>query len=227
MSKIPIFMKNIYVPIRLFFENYFINFADNKDISQIDDNIFIGNISTATNIELLKEKGITHVIDILSHKFEPYPNEFEYLHIHAYDSVDWDLTYCFPISNQFIRDAIKRGGKIYVHCMCGVSRSVSAVLAYMMSLSEEDVYVLLEKIKESRPIANPNSAFIEQLVKFRENINYVNAMKEMLNKSYDESRNTSQNISPNTLYTVSHNALYNESYRPPAENPYFKRGNGG
>ena len=155
MSKIPIFMKNIYVPIRLFFENYVINFADNKDISQIDDNIFIGNISTATNRELLKENGITHVIDVLSHKFEPFPEDFEYLFMHAYDATHWDLTFSFPVSNLFIKEAIKKGGKIYVHCMAGVSRSVSVVLAYMMSLSEEDVYILLEKIKETRPIAQP------------------------------------------------------------------------
>ena len=92
---------------------------------------------------------------------------------------------------------LKKGGKIYVHCMCGISRSVSVVLAYMMSLSEEDVYILLEKIKEARPIANPNSEFISQLVSFRHNINYINAMKEMQND-------------PNS-----------ELYRPPAENPYF------
>ena len=95
-------------PFGFFFENYVINFADNKDISQINDNIFIGNISTATNKELLKEKGITHVVNIISHKFEPFPEEFEYLYIHAYDSVDWILTYSFPVSNLFIRDAIKK-----------------------------------------------------------------------------------------------------------------------
>ena len=202
MSNIPIFMKNIYVPVRLFFENYVINFADNKDISQIDDNIFIGNISTATNKEILQEKGITHVIDILSHKFEPYPDDFKYLFVHAYDTLDWSLTYSLPITNLFIRDVINSGGKVYVHCMAGVSRSVSVVLAYMMSLSEAHIDILLNKIKESRPIAQPNTEFMCQLVSFRDNVNYTNALKQQ--------------------YYTSRNELY---LRPPPENPYFLKEN--
>jgi hypothetical protein len=165
MSKIPIFMKNIYVPIRLFFENHIINFSNNKDISQINENLFIGNISTATNRDILKEKGITHIIDILSHKFEPFPKDFEYLFIQKYDTLDSDLTFSLPISNLFIRDA------------------------------------LLKKIQDVRPIAQPNTSFMTQLVRFRENVNYMNAIKE--------------------LYYNSHLAYI----RPPPINPYFIQDN--
>jgi protein-tyrosine phosphatase len=174
MSNIPIFIKNIYVPFRLFLENYLINLSDNNDISQINDKLFIGNISTATNKKLLKENGITHIIDILSQRFEPYPDDFEYLHIYAYDTVDWNLTYSFPITNLFIKDALKNGGKVYIHCMCGVSRSISILLAYLMTNTTNSLESILNNVRFIRPIANPNKAFMKQLVDFRYNTTKIN-----------------------------------------------------
>lgn len=178
-------LANIYVPCRLFIENYIINFADNKDISKINDNLYIGNISTATNRELLQREGITHIIDILSHKFEPFTEDFEYLHIAAHDSPDCDLTYNLPVTNMFIRNAIKKGGKVFVHCMGGVSRSVSIVLAYMMTTSDEHINAILNEIKEVRPIAQPNTGFMKQLVTFKEN---VNSMDKVRAKHYEDAR---------------------------------------
>ena len=167
MSNVPLFVKNIYVPVRLFFENYIINLADNNDINEVADNLYVGNISTATNKELLQEKGITHVINILSQRFEPYPSDFEYMHIHAYDVINWTLIYNFQATNLFIRDALKDGGKVYIHCMCGVSRSVSILLAYLMTQSTKSLDVLLKEVQSVRPVANPNPGFITQLIEFR------------------------------------------------------------
>lgn len=197
MSSIPNFINNLFVPIRLFFENYITNLADNKDISQISENLFIGNISTAANRNFLQDKGITHIINILSHKFEPFSKDFEYLFIEAYDTLECDLTFSLPITNLFIRNAIKNGEKVFVHCMDGKSRSVSIVLAYMMSLSEDSIDNLLGEIQVVRPIAQPNTSFMSQLVRFRDNVNYMNAIKEM--------------------YYISHD----EFLRPPPINPYF------
>ena len=174
MSNIPIFIKNIYVPLRLFLENYVINLSDNNDISQINDKLFVGNISTATNKELLKKNGITHIIDILSQRFEPYPDDFEYLHIYAYDTVDWNLTYSFPITNLFIKDALKNGNKVYIHCMCGVSRSISILLAYLMTNTTNSLESILNDVRSIRPIANPNKAFMKQLIDFRYNTTKIN-----------------------------------------------------
>ena len=167
MSNVPLFVKNIYVPVRLFFENYIINLADNNDINEVADNLYVGNISTATNKELLQEKGITHVINILSQRFEPYPSDFEYMHIHAYDVINWTLIYNFQATNLFIRDALKDGGKVYIHCMCGVSRSISIFLAYLMTQSTKSLDVLLKEVQAVRPVANPNPGFIKQLIEFR------------------------------------------------------------
>jgi len=59
-----------------------------------------------------------------------------------------------------MEDARKQGGKVYVHCVQGVSRSATVCLAYLiynqrMTFNEAHLY-----LKERRPIANPNMTFI-------------------------------------------------------------------
>lgn len=121
-----------YVYSRLICEKYLYNFGYSDDISNINDFIYIGNNSTSTNKNLLKKHGITHILTALSSFNPTYPNDFEHEHICAYDDLNEDMTHNFQISNTFIRDAEMKGGKVYIHCMCGVSRSVTLALAYML-----------------------------------------------------------------------------------------------
>jgi hypothetical protein len=121
-----------YVYSRLICEKYLYNFSENNDISNINDFIYIGNQSTSTNKDLLKQHGITHILTILSSFNPSFPNDFIYNHINAYDDLNEDMTFKFQLSNTFIREAEKSGGKIYIHCMCGVSRSVTVALAYLL-----------------------------------------------------------------------------------------------
>tara|TARA_B100001964_G_C14059147_1_gene520568 strand:+ start:188 stop:748 length:561 start_codon:yes stop_codon:yes gene_type:complete len=169
-SHIPISIKDIYVPIRIWIENNLINLSSNTDISQITDNIYVGNISTGTNLELLKEKGITHIISALSHFSPPHPNDFEYLHIQCYDMEFQPIIMRFQESNIFIQNAIKGGGKVYIHCMCGVSRSITLTIAYLIRERTESITEILEDIRCYRPIANPNPGFMNQLEKFQKEV---------------------------------------------------------
>lgn len=121
-----------YVFSRLICEKYLYNFSHNNDISNINDFIYIGNHSTSTNKDLLKQHGITHILTVLSSFNPSYPDDFRYEHICAYDDLNEDMTFKFQISNTFIREAEKMGGKVYIHCMCGVSRSVTIALAYLL-----------------------------------------------------------------------------------------------
>lgn len=151
---------NPYVYSRLWIEKNIYNFSLNNDISNINNFIYIGNYSTSTNKELLKENGITHIITALSDFNPPYPDDFKYCHIEAYDDLNENMTYKFPESNLFIKEAHDTGGKVYIHCMCGVSRSVTIALAYLLFL---------------RQIKNDNLSEDEKLqLKLNENIDMTN-----------------------------------------------------
>lgn len=56
--------------------------------------------------------------------------------IHVDDVTYENILIRLPEACQFIEKAIDNGGKIYVHCMMGVSRSVTVVCAYCKWLGQ-------------------------------------------------------------------------------------------
>ena len=70
---------------------YYFNFANNDDFNLIYPNIYIGNYSTSTNLELLKGVGITHILSVIPTFNPPFLDKFTYLHIPAYDDQSQDL----------------------------------------------------------------------------------------------------------------------------------------
>ena len=175
MANVPIIFHDAYEAVRVWLENNVINFSSNTDISKITDAIYVGNMSTGTNLELLKSLGITHVISALSYFDPPHPNEFEYLSIFCHDWEFEPISLRFTESNAFIQDAIDQGGKVYIHCMSGISRSVTLAMAYLVTSfalekSDRSVADILESIRERRLVANPNPGFIAQLEEFQKEI---------------------------------------------------------
>ena len=60
------------------------------------------------------------------------PNRFEYINVNVDDDESTDLKRHFRRSNEFVRSAIRKGGRVMIHCRAGVSRSVTLCLAYLM-----------------------------------------------------------------------------------------------
>ncbi|VVU95476.1 Dual specificity phosphatase, catalytic domain [seawater metagenome] len=160
---IPIPIKDIYSGIRISLENNIVNLGDKYDISEISPNLFIGNISSSTNKDLLIQKGITHIISVLSSFNPPYLNDFYYHFVQCYDLEDQPLIEHFLNCNRLIDDVISHGGKVFIHCMSGRSRSVTIVMAYLMSHKNIHTDDLLKFIRTKREIAEPNPGFIKQL----------------------------------------------------------------
>lgn len=95
-----------------------------------------------------------------------HPSTFKYLKLHLYDAKNEDLSCLFYEIIAFVDSAREAGGKCFIHCHQGVSRSCTSVLAYLMcrlELSYEDAFA---KTQEARPICNPNTGFICQLLDF-------------------------------------------------------------
>lgn len=67
------------------------------------------------------------------------------------------------IGYHFMDNVINSGGKVLVHCMAGVSRSVSLITYYLMKKNCLGFYDALAFIKSQRPIVNPNESFKNQL----------------------------------------------------------------
>jgi len=74
------------------------------------------------------------------------------------------------VGYHFIDTALQnRSNKVLVHCMAGISRSVSLVVYFKMKKRNTPYADAFESVRSIRPIAQPNSCFKEQLLSYDKN----------------------------------------------------------
>ncbi|KAJ3656315.1 hypothetical protein Zmor_015400 [Zophobas morio] len=139
----------------------------------IEPNLYLGCRQAAEDINVLKNHNITHILTI---EDEPLSEEitknecFTTKHIFLYDlQYNQNLISHLDDTYTFISEGLTKG-TVLVHCLMGVSRSASVVIAFMMKkyhLMYEEAY---EKVNRKRRIC-PNPGFEAQL-KLYEKIGY-------------------------------------------------------
>ena len=131
----------------------------------LDDFLYLGGDLVARNEQQLREAGITHVINCAADYSEDYFKDkgIKYKSYHLKDHVHEDIACVFYDAIEFLKSAKDEGGKVFVHCVQGISRSATIVIAYIIyttKMSYNESYTLC---RSRRPCANPNMAFIAQL----------------------------------------------------------------
>ena len=136
-------------------------------MSKIKDGVYIGNWRDAQNRAFLVNNKITHVLCSASELRPVFQNAYEYLHIHAQDTLSFNIYRHFDIAADFIQKAVEQDkGRILVHCFAGVSRSSTFVLAYLIKHHRLGFQEALKLCKQKTQIVNPNPAFVTQLKKW-------------------------------------------------------------
>jgi atypical dual specificity phosphatase len=88
----------------------------------------------------------------------------------AADNPDQDLSQFFSVCNDFIHGArLRKDCNVLIHCLAGMSRSVTICIAYIMSVSQLNWRDALRVVRVGRKIANPNAGFQIQLQDFENN----------------------------------------------------------
>ncbi len=151
-----------YVQVREFIE-YYIPLSNNRDIHEVYPNLYIGNMSTVFNKELLKQKRIYRIVSAISGFTPPYPEEFKYYNVDALDHPGFNIKPFLNDACFFIENALKNQHKVYVHCMCGVSRSSTIIVAYLLGKMNKTPDEIIEYLQTIRPIVSPNPGFKKQL----------------------------------------------------------------
>ncbi|XP_070634615.1 dual specificity protein phosphatase 22 isoform X5 [Bos indicus] len=109
----------------------------------------------------------------------------KYLCIPAADSPSQNLTRHFKESIKFIHECRLQGEGCLVHCLAGVSRSVTLVVAYIMTVTDFGWEDALHTVRAGRSCANPNLGFQRQLQEFEEL--QVHQFRQWLREEYGES----------------------------------------
>ncbi|KAH8419633.1 hypothetical protein KR222_011180 [Zaprionus bogoriensis] len=132
---------------------------------EIISGLYLGNASHSCDSNALEKYNIKYVLNVTP----DLPNEFEklgvikYLQIPITDHYSQDLAKHFPAAIEFIEEARSAKSAVLVHCLAGVSRSVTVTLAYLMqtrALSLNDAFTLVRNRKSD---VSPNFHFMQQL----------------------------------------------------------------
>lgn len=79
----------------------------------------------------------------------------------------YDKKPMIEVGYHFINHAVSSGDKVLVHCMAGISRSVSTLTYYLMKKHNLNYFDTINHIRSRRSIANPNDCFKVQLQNYQ------------------------------------------------------------
>ncbi|GMP57827.1 hypothetical protein CsSME_00021740 [Camellia sinensis var. sinensis] len=136
-----------------------------KECSRIVDHIYLGSDAVAKNREILHKNGITHVLNCVGFVCPEYfKNELVYKTLWLQDTPSEDITSLLYDVFDYFEDVREQGGRVFVHCWQGVSRSNSLVIAYLMWRKRQTFEEAFQYVKAARGVTNPNMGFACQLL---------------------------------------------------------------
>uniref|UniRef100_A0AC35U7C9 Protein-tyrosine-phosphatase n=1 Tax=Rhabditophanes sp. KR3021 TaxID=114890 RepID=A0AC35U7C9_9BILA len=182
---------------------------------QVLHHLYLGNAETAANKELLDRHNIRYIINVtkdLRNVFEREP-DFHYYNIPVDDTHSQNLKTEFYQAFQFINQAQAEGYNVLVHCLAGISRSVTICLAYIMysrHMYLEDAFDLL--FKQNGAIA-PNFHFMGQLTEFEKELfgDIQKTPQRLMNMIGSNEHGISQTPSSSCSTNSAHSAVSNVS----------------
>jgi len=134
--------------------------------SFIDEGLYLGSYTAAKNREFLQERSITHVLIVGSGLQALHKDICEYKIINIQDIETEDITEHLVAIIDFIENVVQKKSNVLVHCAAGVSRSGSAVIAYIMHKYKLNYNDARQRVAKRRPCVSPNTGFEKQLIAF-------------------------------------------------------------
>ena len=129
-------------------------------IDKITDKIYLGDIEGFNDFDYFSKEKITHILSLIDVDINiPEFYKIEHKIISIEDDENSNLIKYFKECIEYIEKA----DKIFVHCMCGISRSPSIVIAYLMWKSHCSYYDAYFFVKNRRSFICPNEGFVKQL----------------------------------------------------------------
>ncbi|KAF6148841.1 hypothetical protein GIB67_014212 [Kingdonia uniflora] len=168
-----------------------------KECSKVADHIYLGGEAVARNRDILRQNGITHVLNCVGFVCPEYfKSDLVYKTLWLQDSPSEDITSILYDVFDYFEDVREQGGKVLVHCCQGVSRSTSLVIAYLMWREGQSFDDAFQYVKAARGIANPNMGFACQLLQCQKRVHAIPLSPSSLLRVY--------RMAPHTPYDPLH-----------------------
>nr|NP_001071947.1 dual specificity phosphatase [Ciona intestinalis]BAE06383.1 dual specificity phosphatase [Ciona intestinalis] len=130
---------------------------------EILPHLYLGSAHHASQENELAALGITGVLNASSHCPNHFPDRFQYKRIPVEDNGQADISSWFDEAISFINEEKQRGGKVFVHCHAGISRSATICLAYLITCRGVSLNDAFRYVKSKRSVISPNFNFMGQL----------------------------------------------------------------
>ncbi|KIM89326.1 hypothetical protein PILCRDRAFT_813256 [Piloderma croceum F 1598] len=143
--------------------------------NEIIPRLYIADMYTATDAPTLERLRITHVVSVVFDDFGNIctcPSNVKQLSLPIEDKSSSDMSRYFDRAVEWIQNAMDEDENVnvVVHCMCGISRSPTIVIAYLMATQGMSLSDSLSHVKTKRIISRPNRGFMNQLAYYEEEL---------------------------------------------------------
>ncbi|XP_065305670.1 dual specificity protein phosphatase 7 [Dermacentor albipictus] len=136
---------------------------------QIVPFLYLGNEENSLDLDSLERHNIRYVLNVthnLANAFEG--RGLKYMKIPIEDHWSQNLASFFPQAIAFIDEARQKRVGVLVHCLAGVSRSVTVTLAYLMQKHKLPLNEAYDLVKKRKANIAPNFNFLGQLLDFEQ-----------------------------------------------------------
>ena len=137
--------------------------ANSTNIDKITDKIYLGCEEGAKEYDFFKTEKINYIISIKSDLTE-YPEDMNMTCLNLI-SENCLVTGFFEHLQQCI-NFIEHSDKVFIHCSCGVDRSPTIVIGYLMWKTHSSYEEVYNYVKGIRNCIEPNNLFVIKLHKF-------------------------------------------------------------
>ena len=108
----------------------------------------------------LIDSGVTHILNVTNRAYTKRPQYFKYLDIAINDETTEDAKKHFRITNRYIYECLKGGGRILVQSVEGKSRCAVFILAYMIYHEHIKLKDGLSILRQYVAEVEPNEGFM-------------------------------------------------------------------
>ncbi|EFJ28087.1 hypothetical protein SELMODRAFT_91575, partial [Selaginella moellendorffii] len=156
-----------------------------KECSRVAEHIYLGSDAVARNRETLLANKITHVLNCVGFICKEYfRDDFKYHTLWLQDSPSEDITSILYDVFDYFEEVRELGGRVFVHCCQGVSRSTALVIAYLMWREGRSFEDAFQDVKAARGITNPNMGFACQLLQAQKRVHASPASPNSILRMY-------------------------------------------
>uniref|UniRef100_A0A914Q4W5 Dual specificity phosphatase n=1 Tax=Panagrolaimus davidi TaxID=227884 RepID=A0A914Q4W5_9BILA len=149
---------------------FVVDLKPDLEVALVANGVYTSSQDVAQDFKLLKENGITHIINCATGIQNLFKKHFIYFNLELLDEPSSRIKTHFKSTNEFITTAIANGGKVLIHCNAGISRSCTIAIAYVMWSEKKKYFDAFQQVKTARSACRPNDGFMRQLREYEDEL---------------------------------------------------------